>query len=225
MAVYAGPDIVENGLVLHLDAANPRSYPGTGTGWFDLSGLGNNGSLINGVSYNTSNNGIFTFDGSDDYGTVENNITPGTSDFAVSVWVYKTEIVSNTYIWDFGSNGGTLSSGTSITPGFRYYNPTIGTGGPLYTSGPIHNINTWYNIVVSRISSTTSIYSNGSFVVSDSDTGNIGSWGTTFNIARYGGGGYILQGNISCIAVYRNKGLNAQEIQQNFNALRGRFNI
>ena len=224
MAVSAGPDIVENGLVLCLDAGNRRSYPGTGSSWNDVC-LTNNATLFNTPTYSNSNGGVLSFDGTDDYGTVTNDVSSGTNDFAVSVWVYKTEIVSNRYIWDFGPNGGTLSSGTAVTPGFRYYNPTIGTAGPLYTSGPAHNINTWYNIVVSRISSVTSIYSNGSFAVSGSDTGNIGSWGTTFNIARYGGGGFVLQGNISCIMVYKNKGLNEQEILQNFNALRGRFNI
>jgi hypothetical protein len=38
MAVFAGPKIVENGLILYLDAANEKSYPGSGTTWFDLSG-------------------------------------------------------------------------------------------------------------------------------------------------------------------------------------------
>jgi prepilin-type N-terminal cleavage/methylation domain-containing protein len=39
-------NIVKDGLVLHLDAGNPASYPGTGTTWFDLSGNNNNGTLI-----------------------------------------------------------------------------------------------------------------------------------------------------------------------------------
>jgi len=35
--------IVSSGLILNYDAGNSSSYPGTGTTWFDLSGLGNNG--------------------------------------------------------------------------------------------------------------------------------------------------------------------------------------
>ncbi|MEY3471080.1 MAG: Synechococcus phage [Candidatus Parcubacteria bacterium] len=180
---------------------------------------------MNGVGYNSGNLGSLVFDGVNDYATVSNNITPGTGDFAVSVWVYKTETVSNRYIWDFGANGGMLSSGTSIGRGFRYYNPTIGTGSSLYNAGPVHNINTWYNIVISRISGTTYFYSNGSLVTSGADGGNIGSWGTTLNIGRYGGGGYIHQGNLSSLLVYKGKGLTPQEIQQNFNATRGRFGL
>jgi hypothetical protein len=194
--------------------------------WTDVSGNGNNGTLTNGPTYSSANGGSIAFDGTNDYATISNNITPGTGDFAVSVWVYKTETTANRYVWDFGANGGTLSSGTGITQGFRYYNPTIGTGSVLYTSGPVHNINTWYNIVISRISGTTYFYSNGSLIVSAADAGNIGSWGTALTIGNYGGGGsYCHQGNISNLLVYKNKGLTAAEIQQNFNSLRGRFGI
>jgi hypothetical protein len=160
------------------------------------------------------------FDGVDDYATVSNDVSPGTGDFAVSVFVYKTDTVTNRYVWDFGSNGGTLSGGTSITPGFRYYNPTVGT-----VLGSAHTVNTWYNIVVSRISGITYFYSNGSLVNSAADTGNIGSWGTTLNIGRYGGGGYIHLGSISNLSVYKGRGLTDAEVLQNFNALRGRFGL
>lgn len=54
------PDIVRSGLVLNLDAAEPASYPGTGTTWYDLSGNGNNGTLVNGPTYNSANGGSNT---------------------------------------------------------------------------------------------------------------------------------------------------------------------
>jgi hypothetical protein len=225
MALNHSPSIVTNGLVLYLDAANRRSYPGSGTSWFDLSGNGNHGTLTNGPTFSSANGGGIVFDGVNQFGTVSNNISPGTGNFAISVWVYKTEITANRYIWEFGSNGGTLSSGTSVSPGFRYYNPTIGTSSVLYTNGPTHTINTWYNVVISRISGVTYFYSNNSLIVSGNDSGNIGSWGTTFNIGRYGGDlGYNLQGRISNIMVY-NKGLTKLEIDQNYNATKGRFGL
>ena len=64
-------NIVTNGLVLNLDAANPRSYPPAynGTTWFDLSGNSNNGTLTNGPTYNTGSGGSIVFDGVDDYGS------------------------------------------------------------------------------------------------------------------------------------------------------------
>ena len=174
-----------------------------------------------GNTYANIDSSHMKFDGVDDYSTVSNNITPGTGNFAVSVWVFKTETVANRYVWDFGSNGGTLASGTSVSQGFRYYNPSL-----YLTAGPIHNINTWYNIVISRISGTTYFYSNGSLITSGADSGNIGSWGTTFNIGRYGGGsGYEHQGRLSSLLVYKDKGLTAAEVLQNFNATRGRYGI
>lgn len=68
MALAHNPKIVTDGLVLCLDAANPKSYPGSGTVWSDLSGNGNNGTLVNGVGYNSNNGGYLTFDGSNDGG-------------------------------------------------------------------------------------------------------------------------------------------------------------
>ena len=225
MATHYNVKTVTDGLVLALDAANPKSYPGSGNTWRDLSGNGNTGTLTGSPTYVSANSGSIAFNGSSQYGTVSNNITSGTGDFAVSIWVYKTEISTNRYIWDFGSNGGTLTSGTSQGPGFRYYNPTIGTGSPLYTSGPTHNINTWYNIVISRISGTTYFYSNGSLIVSAADSGNIGSWGPALTVGSYGGGGFNHQGNISNLLVYKNKGLTAAEVLQNYNALKSRYGL
>jgi len=60
----AGP--ATNGLLLYWDAGNLDSYPGTGTTIYDLSGNGNNGTLVNGVGYNQTNGGVLTFDGVDD---------------------------------------------------------------------------------------------------------------------------------------------------------------
>jgi hypothetical protein len=53
--------------VLYLDAANTRSYPGTGTTWSDLSRGGNNGSLINGPTFNSANGGSIVLDSVNDY--------------------------------------------------------------------------------------------------------------------------------------------------------------
>jgi len=61
MAVYAGPEIVDNGLVLYLDAANQKSYPGSGTTWNDLSGRENHHTLTGSPIYGS---GRFTLDGS-----------------------------------------------------------------------------------------------------------------------------------------------------------------
>ena len=66
MPTSAGPNIIEDGLVLHLDAADRQSYPGSGTAWNNLTGTLNSGSLINGPAFNSSNAGNLIFDGVDD---------------------------------------------------------------------------------------------------------------------------------------------------------------
>ena len=68
MSVSNNPSIISNGLILALDAADKNSYPGSGTAWTDLSGNGNNGTLINGPTFNTGSLGNIVFDGVDDYG-------------------------------------------------------------------------------------------------------------------------------------------------------------
>lgn len=67
MSFFHSPNIVTNGLVLAWDAANPKSYPGSGTTIYDLSGNGNNGTLYNGVGFSTNYKGVLTFDGTNDY--------------------------------------------------------------------------------------------------------------------------------------------------------------
>jgi hypothetical protein len=64
MAIFNNPRIITDGLVLALDAGNPKSYPGSGTAWTDLSGNGNTGTLVNGTGYNSGNGGSLVFDGS-----------------------------------------------------------------------------------------------------------------------------------------------------------------
>ena len=67
MGLAHSPSLVMNGLVLALDAANPKSYPGSGTTWTDLSGRGNTGTLTNGPTYSSANGGSLVFDGTNDY--------------------------------------------------------------------------------------------------------------------------------------------------------------
>jgi hypothetical protein len=89
--IDSAPKIISSGLVLHLDAAQKRSYPGTGTTWTDLSGNGNNGTLVNGPTFNSANGGSIVFDGVDDHinmGNILNSVFAGTNvKYTISVWV------------------------------------------------------------------------------------------------------------------------------------------
>ena len=109
--------IITNGLILNLDAGNSASYPGTGTTWTDLSGQNNNGTLVTGPgnpgpTWSSTDGGIFSFDGVNDYVGIP-IINFGTSDFSVSFWTKPTQSTKN---------DGLLGQGAypSNTAGFIY---------------------------------------------------------------------------------------------------------
>ena len=89
--MFTGPNIIRDGLVLHLDAANEKSFRSGATTWFDLSGRGNNGTLTNGPTFNSANGGSIVFDGTNDHinmGNILNNVFAGTNvKYTISVWV------------------------------------------------------------------------------------------------------------------------------------------
>lgn len=78
--------IVTDGLIFYLDAGNIASYPGTGTTWTDLSGNNNNGTLVNGVGFNSANGGSLFFNGSNQYVNLGPFFTY--QNFTISLWVY-----------------------------------------------------------------------------------------------------------------------------------------
>ena len=60
--------VARDGIIGAWDAAGKRSYPGTGTTWYDVAG-GNNSTLVNGgsgLTFDSANGGSIVFDGSDD---------------------------------------------------------------------------------------------------------------------------------------------------------------
>jgi hypothetical protein len=226
------PKIITNGLVLALDAANPKSYPGSGTTWFDLSGNGNNGTLVNGVGYSGDNLGSLVFDGVNDYSEVSSN--PSIElDFplTIEVWYYLKSP------WPGGALGmitkGPLSNDydymmyfTSSGTRWDFYKKTqLGTGTRAAAFNTSYSHFDKWNSVCYSVSQlgVVKAYENAilrseeSFQNTDVRKGTqslkIGrGWGSTHN------------GNIANIKIY-NRALTAQEIQQNFNALRGRYGI
>ena len=179
--------VVQDGLELLLDAGVADSYPGTGTTWFDISGNQRDFTISGSPAHTSGNDGFFVTEDADSIQrTGDSSIGPGTGDFTISAWFLKTEIVENAYMWDFGSNGGTLSAGTSINNSWRYYNISTGISSPLYTSNGAPTADDWYNITVTRDSGTTRFYVNNVETSSDTgDTHDITS-ATSVNVARYG---------------------------------------
>jgi hypothetical protein len=221
-------DIVKDGLVLWLDANDKTSYPGTGTTWRDLSRSYNIGTLTNGPTYNSANGGSIVFDGVDDFVTGSNspNFAFGTGDFTVSYWAYINAF-SGTGTPTFVDLR-TTTTGTG--PGYSDYievnkfklylnNATV------YTSTGSLSIGNWYNISVTRQSTTLSVYFNGILDGTSSNNTNLTENG--FRLARNINtvGPSYLNGRIASILIYKGNALSQSEITQNFNALRGRFGL
>jgi hypothetical protein len=248
MGVYGGPTLswidlspqnslnglVTNGLVLALDAGRTLSYPGSGTTWSDLSGLGNNGTLVNGVGYSGSNLGSLSFDGVDDRGTFTSPIT-SSSPQSYEVWVKA--IPSNTADEGFGyilhNNSATNIIGTAYM-GIGYAGRTLQTreifaffNGAWINmgTGVIGNTTTVRQIVLTWNGSTQIAYVDGVQRVSQSLTTTPSNFSSTTSFGDFRDNTYRpIVGDIYSIKAY-NRALTASEIQQNFIATRSRFSI
>jgi len=235
-----GPSIVHDGLVPCLDAADKNSYPGSGTTWYDLSGNGNNGTLTNGPTFDSGNGGSITLTTSQYIDLGNDSLELSSPEGTISIWV-KTSSTSTSqeifytkenrdrviYIYDNGS-GHTYNAGA--------YNGTNGAYS-LLDSGVGVTLN-WVNITLTYIQDNGSnavykIYLNG--IEKDSDitstTTDVGS----DNYSQIGGSAFggsnvdypsvgEFQGSVASFLNY-NRALTPQEIQQNYNATRGRFGL
>jgi hypothetical protein len=194
-----------------------------------LSGNGNTGTLVNGVSYNSANGGSLVFDGSNDYGSIQHSSTLSfATALTLSVWFYSNTNPTNILY---------LKGRTDVDN----YNPLLFADGEYAWTGPNGRSrylpsagytvsNTWYNLTVSHTSgSNPVIYRNA--VASTSHTyieGN-GTYALGTNSDPVGINADIprgtieaFNGRIALLQVY-NRALTATEIQQNYLATKSRY--
>jgi hypothetical protein len=218
MATFYSPKIVTDGLILYLDAANIKSYPGSGTVWNDLSGNGNNGTLTNGPTFDSGNGGSIVFDGVDDSVPVSN---PGISQtFSVFSWINCTNVSSSNNI--VSKNGPYFMR---IVSSKLRFNVLTDTGWLFQQGNATLSNNVWYHLTMVYDGSTWKGYINSNLDFSVSKTGTISSnaqlyIGYTPAIGEEAG----FNGNIAQVSIY-NRALTPQEILQNFNATRSRFGV
>lgn len=220
--MYTGPKIVENGLVLYLDAGNPKSYPGTGLTWYDRTQNGNNGTLVNGPTFNNGNTGSIVFDGTNDRVNLGNILNFGTNDFTIELWCRKSS-AGNQYPKVI-SKGLYQASGWLFMTYidslyFSYGNPEQGIS---YTF-PYTITNRWIHGVVTRISNQVTVYGNATPGTPATVTNNLNS-SYNFTIGSNGQPGEFWGGNVSTVRIY-NRALTAQEVLQNYNATKSRFGL
>jgi len=227
MGFSRGPKIVTDGLVLALDAGSKKSYPGSGTTWYDLSGNAN-GNIAN-TTYNS--NGYFLFDGTND--TI--SITQTIDLYAFDIWLYLNGNV-NSSTGQYGifryrntglQSGFVLGNATGFisgdTLGFLYENPASN----YYRTGITDNISAGWNNISARWNGTSyEIYVNGQSKTTTygSSTGHVPLISSDLITI---GEGYTsssgdFTGRMGSFKVY-NRTLTSQEILQNYNATKSRF--
>jgi hypothetical protein len=230
MGVGYNPRIVTDGLVLCLDAANKRSYPGSGTTWIDKVG-GNNGTLENSPMFSSDNGGSIVFDGGDDYVRMVTPLSISTHPFNVSVSLKRFDttlyprlfdISDNTYqfqaVLDIAGNGQLKTKHTKWQPNSNSTSTTWGF---------IPTLNQFEVISVNVYPSTneTSLYRNG-IAQSGSSSNNVNT-GANSNLTFLGcrrdfAGFSFMDGQFGFFHIY-NRALSAKEVLQNYEATKGRY--
>jgi hypothetical protein len=235
MAFSFQPKTVTDGLVLYLDAANVKSYPGSGTTWTDLSSTATSASLINSPSFSSLNAGAIVFDGINDYGQVSHRseimptaqitfgaifkITDWSPSVPITVGYSGPTIISKETFSSVSVNSGYLirldSSGSIYfrinSNGARIVSSSNGT---IQTGSVYHTFATFDGTNVSG-------YVNGVLVGTTPFVGTVGSSTNTLEISR-NFDGYRVTGSIYQVQIY-NRALSATEVLQNYNAICGRF--
>lgn len=218
-----------NNLLFSLDASNTNSYPGSGTTWTDLTGLGRNGTLTNGPTFSSANGGSIVFDGSNDYVDMGTSTYCNITDISFSAWVYLKSGGSNYTIvsryFNTTQNGFLVyydsASGRFFADGRESSAAYLSVG----TTGR-YTVNNWYHVTWTKSANFWSIYVNG---VLDTSAG-IGNGTTAFtNNNMWLGGGDLGGGgrfygfvNLAQVNIY-NKALSATEVLGNYNSTKSKF--
>jgi hypothetical protein len=221
MAVGYNPSIVSDGLVMYLDAANLRSYSGTGNTWYDISRLGYALVARNSPTFVSSSAGsYFTLNGSN-------------QDFYLaSFGPAFTEITFNMWVWRNGTQnvytGLAMSRGNAS--GFTYQSGGLGyhwlnnAGTYTYSSGVDTTNQTWSLATLVITATDAKWYLNGVFQNTRTASHSSSTFSNLYIGSDSGTANRYYNGRISMVQLY-NRALSQQEILQNFNATRFRYGI
>ena len=244
MGLAHSPRIVTDGIVLALDAGNTKSYPGSGTTWTDTIG-GKTGTLTNGPTYSSDNGGAIVFDGINDHIDLGTQLNSDISlrDATISFWAYIDSTAADEAFVSIGSftinrplmiwydttvgsrdNTGTNDVGGGTTNAITVMVTDSTSEKRFTTSDNALSATTWHNISVVLDVTNNTFYTYIDSVeaakwVDNNTSGGINSSSLDFFISPLS---TYLDGRISNLFVY-NKALTASEVEQNYNALKGRY--
>ena len=225
MSVAVGPDVIEDGLVLCLDAGDRNSYPGSGSTWYDLSGNSNN--MTGGIHpsflyFYDENCGLFRFSGSKFSSSLTTTSLGLSNDSGatISTWL-KIDLLNRwTGVIAFFSSAGYARFGWDITPGNEL---RIWKNNSTSTSVSLSNYdNKWIYYSLVSNSSGTIFYVNNDVLTTTSQAGNIVADSRTLMFGQHWDN--AIRGDGSILKIY-NRALTNSEIRQNFEATKGRFGL
>jgi hypothetical protein len=225
---FYGRGIIRNGLILDLDAGKTDSYSGSGTTWYDLSSSGNNGTLTDGPTYSSANGGSLVFS-SASYNYVDIFGSTTVSEATFSVWL-KRNGSQGSYAGILFTRGGSSFSVSGLD--FNMMNNTLGyhwnndPGSYDFDSELTPPDGVWCMCVVTVTSTVAKFYLCQSSGITTA-TNTLGHSSTTLDGLKLGWDGEgdrYMDGNIAVAQIY-NRALSAEEVSQNFNALKGRFGL
>jgi hypothetical protein len=223
MATIGGSNIATNGLVLALDAANPKSYVSGSTTWNDLSGNDNHVAMQNSGSITWNSNGYFSTGATGWFSKTSGvNMPTGSSLYAFSAWIQLG------LTW--GNNTGIMSVGPFGTTNQSNALRTIGTNAlhnywwsnDLTVTTSLSPANQWFNVVAMDDGTNRSIWVNG-VSMGTGTRNNHNVTNSDIQIAKTYSTEY-LNGNIAYASIY-NRALTPVEIIQNYNAQKSRYNL
>lgn len=222
MGVAYNGSISADSLVVLLDAANPKSYSGSGSTWYDISGNGNN--CVFGATP-TFNNTFFTFNGSSHYGTITNNTTLNFASNQTLIMILRHTYTSGRKNpWDqaYGGYGTwTHEQGDSIS---QYFGDAGSNASPyIGTSSPSTPRSVWNIMCSTRDCNQQKWYLNGTLGTTTTHTYNSLKY-TSANISIGNGYAGYWQGDMAMVMAYT-RTLSDDEVYQNFLSLRKRFSL
>ena len=219
MALQHHPRIVSNGLLMYIDAANTRSYSGSGN---TANGLGSaiGGTLVNSVTFSSSNVGSFVFNGSNNYINFGNSATVQQSSGTLSAWV-KASSPGGSFRGIIAKQGAYgLFFADSILVTYDWGAAATRSTGINIADG------TWKNVVLtyqSGVTNGTKVYLNGSSVLTTTITILSQGMGNLFGGAEANASQFAAC-SASSFNMY-NRVLTAQEIVQNYTSTKSRYGL
>jgi hypothetical protein len=223
-------NIVKNGLIFDLDAAKRDSYFGSGTVWNDVSGFQNNGTLVNGPTFDSNNGGSIMFDGIDDYvtlGSSASSLIQGKTSFSIGIMFKMSSLavlrgLIGTLNYGCGANLGLVSYTNNLT----FYNDTATCNSVAI--GNFVEVGKWVYGVGTYDGTTTRLYGIKDGVLTQTSgttkSGPTNTFTSDFRVMGNQYSQYFTNGQCSQAFVY-DKVLSQQEILQNYNAIKGRFGL